>query len=78
MKKTTEIMALVLLTSSFIGLSASPSLGNSSSWDKVSAKQIVIDTGNGGGGAALPDVKWIFKQTPNGKPFIFWNWDPTS
>lgn len=61
------------------GLAAVPANADTRSVKNISTKQIIIDTGSGGGdGASLPDVKWILKQTPNGKPFIFWSWDPTS
>lgn len=62
-----------------MGLNTFPSEAASPSLQKVSTKQRIVDIGGGAGdGATLPDVKWSFRLTPGGNPFIFWTWDPTS
>ena len=76
---TQKIIYLLILSAGFIGISVLPSEADSPSIKSTLNYQIIIDTGGGGGeGATLPDVKWTINQTPNGKPFIFWSWDPTS
>ena len=67
--------SLIVLTT---GIAAAPANADTRSAKNISTKQIIIDTGGGGGeGAALPSVKWVFETTPKGKPFIFWSWSPT-
>lgn len=59
------------------GLSTVPANADIRSAKNISTKQIIIDTGGGGGeGSALPGVRWTFADTAKGTPFMFWSWSP--
>ncbi len=75
MKTRTKSLLVMVLFVGITALNITASTADLISNRKSSPKQILLDTGGGGGeGSALPGVNWSFAETPNGKPFIFWTW----
>lgn len=71
LKMTLRLIFIVL----FIGVSTEQTLAATPTGVSISTRQILLDTGGGGGeGAALPGIKWTYGTTADGTPFMFWTW----